>query len=440
MLKTKKLPRTLLAAAATLLAGPVLAQGLGNSPYSRLGLGEYTGNTGGVRQLGMGGTGLAAPNSGNVNELNPALLYYTPRTTWEAAFTAQVKSLSNASSSQRVANGTLGYLALAVPINKRWGAGIGLKPYSSVDYQATNTGIVNGDPNATAYKQYAGSGGLSEAYFASGFHILRDFNIGGSVSYFFGTIDQSTGTAIVTPTISAQQLVVENETLRYSDFLFRASAHYRHKFSDKLNLNLAGVQTFQANLRASRQRTAGQRDANGSALNTPVLLNDDAGHVLVPALTQLGLSLDNNSNWSASVDVSRQKWSEFRSFSLISTMPLVDTWRIAAGGEFTPDPGSVEHYFQRVTYRAGLSLSQLPYQPAGRHLYDGAAHWGFSFPLPTATTLESTVISLGFMYGIRGNTDYVSGAGGESNVREHYVRMQVGATLSNRWFIKRRLQ
>ena len=70
MLKNKKLPQALLTVAAALLAGPALGQGLGNSPYSRLGLGDYTSNTGGVRQLGMGGTGLAAPNSGNINELN----------------------------------------------------------------------------------------------------------------------------------------------------------------------------------------------------------------------------------------------------------------------------------------------------------------------------------------------------------------------------------
>jgi hypothetical protein len=67
-------------------------------------------------------------------------------------------------------------------------------------------------------------------------------------------------------------------------------------------------------------------------------------------------------------------------------------------------------------------------------------HWGFAFPLPTATALESTVISLAFLYGVRGNTDFLYGNGGASNVQEKYVRVQVGATLSNRWFIKRRLQ
>lgn len=442
MLTSKKLTGALLTAAATLLANAAWGQGLGNSPYSRLGLGDYMGNYGGVRQLGMGGTGLAAPNTGNVNELNPALLAYTPRTTWEAAFTAQTKTVSTAASSSQNGSGTLGYLALAVPLNKRWATAIGLKPYSAVDYSTNATGAVNGDPTSVALRQYQGTGGLSEAYFAHGIHVLRDLNIGGSASYLFGTIDQATSTAIATPTSAAQQLVVNKESLRYSDFLFRAAAHYRHKIGKNLNANLGAVHTFQGNLKASRVRTTQQQDANGALLTgtSVVSLSDDQGNVIVPALTQVGFTLDNGSNWTASVDASRQEWSKYQTFSLLSTAGLRNTLRGAIGGEFTPDPGSVDHYFQRVTYRVGLSVAQMPYAPLGQRLYDRAVHWGFAFPLPTATPLESTVISLAFVYGIRGNTDYLYGNNGSSNVREDYLRVQVGATLSNRWFIKRRLQ
>jgi hypothetical protein len=452
MLTTKKLSGALLTAAATLLAGSALGQGLGNSPYSRIGLGDPNGNYGGVRQLGMGGTGLAAPNTGNVNELNPALLVYAPRTTWEAAFTAQVKTVRNAAGSNVSGTGTLGYLALAVPLNKRWGGAIGLKPYSTVDYQASNVGVVNGDPTGIATRQYQGTGGLSEAYLATGIHVLRDLNIGGSASYLFGTITQSIGTAIYPfgtydpatrlPLNTTRQQIVDNEQLRYSDFLFRASAHYRHQFSKDFNLNLAAVQTFEGRLKANRERTTEQQDANGAVVSgtTTVQLASDDGYVTTPALSQLGLSLDNGRNWSFSIDAAHQQWSNFRTFSIVSSSGLSDTWRVATGGEFTPDPSSVEHYLQRVTYRAGLSVAQMPYAPLGNRLYDRAVHWGFSFPLPTATALESTVISLGFLYGVRGNTDYLYGNGGTSNVQEKYVRVQVGATLSNRWFIKRRLQ
>jgi hypothetical protein len=440
MLTTKKLSGALLTAAATLLAGSAAGQELGNSPYSRIGLGDAYGNYGGVRQLGMGGTGLAAPNTANVNDLNPALLVYTPRTTWEAAFTAQTKSIRNATTSSRSGTGTLGYLALAVPFNKRWGGSLGLRPYSAVDYQTTNLSTVNGDPYSQTLRRYNGTGGLSEAYFATGIHVLRDLNIGGSASYLFGTITQSIGTAIVAPNITTDQIVVDNERLRYSDFLFKASAHYRHQLNKDLNINAAAVHTFQARLQANRQRTTEQQDANGAAITPAVPLSDDNGSITVPSVTQVGLSLDNGRNWTFSVDGAYQQWSKFRTFSIVSASGLSDTWRVATGGEFTPDPGSVEHYFQRVTYRAGLSVAQMPYAPLGNRLYDRAVHWGFAFPLPTATALESTVISLAFLYGVRGNTDFLYGNGGVSNVQEKYVRVQVGATLSNRWFIKRRLQ
>jgi hypothetical protein len=100
----------------------------------------------------------------------------------------------------------------------------------------------------------------------------------------------------------------------------------------------------------------------------------------------------------------------------------------------------VDHYFQRVTYRAGISLAQMPYQPGGKTLYNRAVSWGFGFPLPTASALDATTISLAFTYGQRGNTDVLNSALGTSNVQESYIRGQLGITLNNRWFIKRRLQ
>jgi hypothetical protein len=157
-------------------------------------------------------------------------------------------------------------------------------------------------------------------------------------------------------------------------------------------------------------------------------------------LSQGGISVDNGRNYSISVDGGWQQWSKFQAFGDGPNTTLRDAWRVGAGGEFTPDPGSVQHYFQRVTYRVGLSVAQMPYRPGGQVLYDRAISWGFAFPLPTATALESTVMSLAFMYGVRGNTNYLFGSSGGSNVRENYLRAQLGVTLSNRWFIKRRLQ
>ena len=438
-LNDKNVGRLVLAGAVALAASGAQAQGLGNSPYSRLGIGEYYPNTGGVRQMGMGGVGLAAPNAVNVNDLNPALLYYTARTTFEAGFDGQYKTVKNATASTRTGSATLGYLALAVPLTRRWAASVGLRPLSAVDYETNALSNVEGAPNDFVLKQRQGTGGVSRAYLAQGVHVARDLNLGVTAAYVFGTVDETTGTTIRLADGTTSQKTVDRRHLHYSDFDFRAALHYRHKLGKDLRLNLAGVYTFQGNLGTRRIGTQERQDLNGAIVGAAIQTEDRNGTVVVPALAQVGLSLDNDKNWSASLDVSQQQWSKFSSFGTVET-PLRNTMRIGVGGEFTPDPGSVDHYLRRVNYRLGLNVGQMPYQPGGQMLYDRSLSWGFGFPLPTATPLEATAFSLAFTYGMRGNTSLIEASNGASNVQENYVKMTFGVTLNNRWFIKRRLQ
>lgn len=437
MLKNKKVKTMLLLVAAVGLNGSVAcAQGLGNSPYSRVGLGEYNANLGGVRQMGMGGVGLAAPNATNVNELNPALLYYTARTTFEAGYVGQYKTVKNATTSSRTGSGTLGYLALAVPLGTRWGAAVGLKPLSAVDYETNVVRQVTGDPTALVLIQRQGTGGVSEAYFAQGFHLNKSLSIGATASYVFGAVDETQGTTVQTASAGAGDKLVDRIHTRYSDFNFRAGVHYRHKVGKDLNLNLAGVYGFKSDIGARRTGTQERQYVNGALVAPAIQTDDEEGSVLMPALAQVGVSIDNDKNFSLSLDAAQQQWSDFRRFG-DADASLRNTLRFGLGGEFTPDPGSVEHYFRRVSYRAGVALAQLPYLSNGQTLYDRSVSWGFAFPLPSATPLEATTFSLAFTYGVRGNTETV---GSGSNVQENYIKGQFGVTLNNRWFIKRRLQ
>ena len=50
------------------------AQGTGNNPYSRIGLGDFQYLNGNVRNLGMGNTGVGYKGHYFINTLNPALL------------------------------------------------------------------------------------------------------------------------------------------------------------------------------------------------------------------------------------------------------------------------------------------------------------------------------------------------------------------------------
>ncbi|MBO0359746.1 hypothetical protein J0X19_17425 [Hymenobacter sp. BT186] len=418
------------------------AQRLGNSPYSRLGLGDTYSNTGGIRQSGMGGTGVAAPNGVQVNDLNPALLYYMNRTTWEVAVNGQYKTVQNNVQSQKTGSATLGYFALAVPLSTRWGAAIGLKPYSAVDFESVQMGTVENDPTTSVQSRYQGQGDLSEAYFAQGLRLAKGLSVGLTASYIFGSNDLTTSTQVGSTTANQ---VVSLDHIHYSDFKFRTGIHYRGKFSDKLNYNIGGVYGFQTKLNGERLLTQETQQANGSVLAGTVgdTLADETGYAVVPSLAQVGISIDNNRNWSFNVDASQQQWSKFQSFSerggLIG-VPLSNTLRMSAGGEFVPDPTSVDNYFKRVSYRAGVAVAQMPYRPGGQALYDRSVSWGFSLPV-SASPLESSTVNLSFTYGQRGNTDVrTTSTSTERNIKEEYIRAQLGISLNNRWFIKRRIE
>ncbi|GAA3937793.1 membrane protein [Hymenobacter algoricola] len=434
-----------------LAAAHTQGQGLGNSPYSRVGLGDFTGNVGGVRQQGMGGIGLAAPNTSNVNELNPAMLAYTTRTTYEAGFNALFRRLHTVSQSNRTGSASLAYLALAVPLSKNWGAAVGLKPFTSVDFEAnTQAAVINDPDKAISFVNEQGKGGLSEAYLSQGYRIGKGFSVGATASYVFGSIDLSTSTAVVKPTDITENItrVVRREQLHYSDFAFRGAAHYRSKITEKLNYNLAGVYSFQTDLSGTRSLTQDREDVTGFKLPFDQMMElvDQKGKAIIPALTQVGISLDNNRNWSANLDVAQQQWSKYRAFSgSATTATLSNTLRVGVGGEYTPDATAVENYFKRVTYRVGLTAAQMPYQPNGQMIYDRSVSWGFAFPLPSATPLDATVIGLAFTYGQRGNKDTyllndAQGTRTVNNVKDDYLKLQLGVTLNNRWFIKRQIE
>ena len=316
---------------------------------------------------------------------------------------------------------------------------MGLKPLSAVDYESNTLQTVVGDPTAQSLKQYKGAGGVSEAYLGQGVRITKALTLGFTASYVFGVVDETVGTSLLLANSTTTETSLDRIHTRYSDFAFRAGAHYRQKLVKELSMNLGAVYSFSHNLKGQQTVTQERVNGVGTLIGAASTISDGRGSTYVPTLAQAGISFDNNKNWSLNFDVAQQQWSKFRSFS--NTGPaLSDTWRFGLGGEFSPDPGSVEHYFQRVSYRAGLSFAQLPYQPGGKTLYDRSVSWGFGFPLPTATALDATTISLAFTYGMRGNTDVLNPVAGTSNVQENYIRGQLGVTLNNRWFIKRRLQ
>ncbi|WP_207433742.1 hypothetical protein [Sabulibacter ruber] len=422
------------------------AQQLSNSPYSRFGVGDLVHGTGSIRNAGMGQAGVASANGALINDMNPALLYYNNLVTFEAAVASELKRLSDKNTSQVDGTANLGYISLAIPLSRRWTTAIGLKPYSRVNYSTIlSTPVPGAENTVTAFTQYTGTGGLNEVYFAHGIRIANGLTGGISGSYLFGTIDRQASTILVDTQdeTSALQKTLIHTTTRYNGLMFKGGLHYRKKLSDKANLGVGASYTAKANISTDRQVAQERRFLDESLISS--LVSDSLeGYTTLPQMLQVGLTYDNNKNWSVVADYSMTKGSDFRGFSLEKEggrQELGDGYRVGAGTEFTPDAGSVSSYFKRVTYRFGgyygnsqiNALASGSSAVTGHDLQDVGLTLGFTLPLgrgvrpPDYTqSLLSTSFTVGQL------------EGKDSGLKEQYFRVNVGITFNNRWFIKRR--
>lgn len=420
--------RVLVGFAALCLAHTTQAQLISNTPYSRYGIGEINENYGNIRTAGMAGVGVSAANSYQVNTSNPALLYYNSITNFDMGIAGQVKRVSNETGSQVDGNGNLHNLSLAVPVTKRWSAAAGLRPFSTVNYEATISDAVEGNPAATIFRQYVGSGGLSEVYFGHGVKIVGGLTVGGSASYIFGNTSSESASTVSDPSqelVDSERVSVVNRTT-YGGFLFRAGANYRQKLNDKLFLSAGGVYSFNSELDAERKLSYERRtQAN------PVLGDSAESSVTLPSNYRIGFSVDNGSNLTLAADFASYKWSDFKNFEGQND-GLRDSYRVAVGGEYTPDANAIDSYFKRIMYRGGVYYSQTPYELNGEGISDKGVTAGAMFPIGISTIYDLYQLNISIGYGQRGTTD--SGL-----VKEDYFQFGLGFTVNSRWFIKRRV-
>jgi hypothetical protein len=425
--------RVLIGFAALCLAHTAQAQLISNTPYSRYGLGEINENYGNIRTAGMAGVGISAANSYQPNTSNPALLYYNSITNFDMGIAGQLKKVSSATGSQLDGNGNLHNLSLAVPVSKRWSAAGGLRPFSTVNYEVLVSNQVEGNPQATIFREYVGEGGLSEAYFAHGVRIAGGLTVGGSASYIFGNIANESGSTVNDPEQQGadRTRVTVIDRTSYKDFLFRAGVNYRQKLSDKLFVGAGAVYSFETELEADRKITYERRTQTGSVLDRTTSPDSVEGSITIPASLRAGISIDNGSNLTVAADFSSYQWSKYKDLDG-SNAGLQDSYRIALGAEYTPEPNAIDSYLKRIMYRGGLHYGETPYELNGERIKDMGVTAGATLPIGRSTLYDLYQLNVSLGYGQRGTTD-------NGLVKEDYFQFGLGFSVNSRWFIKRRI-
>lgn len=405
---------------------PGYGQGLGNSPYTVLGVGEPY-SDGFASSLASGGAGVSSSNGIHINNLNPALWVRNRYTTYEFGAISQYKQISSPTARQRDFGANIGYLALSLPAAPKWAIGMSLKPYSFVDFESRTGGKVP-DTIYDTYYYYSGKGAINKASLTNAFLLGKYVSVGLEASYLFGNVRRASESQLFIGD-GRDYLVSRTERNSYSDFAFRAGTAVRIplKKNNKLNLNLGGTYSFGTDLKA-RQTTRFELSQNSYPVGSADTLSDNAkGGIHLPSQYRIGASLEWPYKLTLAVDYEKQNWSQYRSFAN-SNDGLSNAGRMHMGLEYIPRITSTR-YFNLVEYRLGFSHGQMPYSPVGQNLKDSNISAGASFPIGRG----GNSFTLSLVGGQRG-------AVGPQSIKERYGRVVLGLTLVDAsWFVKQKI-
>jgi long-subunit fatty acid transport protein len=394
------------------------------SPFSAFGIGEYYGNSLAHNQ-GMAGVGISNPQYYYLNNKNPALLVFNNLTVFESGIVAENRTLKNDIASEKNGSGNINYLAFGFPVKRgRWSTSTGLMPYTNVNYKLNYTDDITGSPNKVAVAE-SGDGGINQVFWSNGVALNKTFSLGARINYLFGAINNTYANAV----IGTQQDIVFVPTVYeryyYKDFNLSTgfSFHKDSLFKKNYRLNIGLTYDFSSNAKTSYYAQVERYVAN--RLIDSVAIASLSGSVTLPQTLGAGISFSKGDQITIGCDVMYLDYAQFRDFR--GENPVGQgAWRVAVGGEVTPDVTSLGSYLKRVTYRTGVSMDQYPYLVNGNTLKDFGINFGLSLPVGRISSVD-----IGVKFGKRG--DLVL-----NKIEENYVKLYFGVTFNDQWFIKRR--
>ncbi|SMG43267.1 hypothetical protein SAMN05661096_03005 [Marivirga sericea] len=402
-----------------------------SSPYSAYGIGILS-EKGYVSNNGMGNAGIAYQSPWFIPVLNPALLGGQRFTSFEAGLSVSQNNISDEVTRFTQINGGLKYAALAFPIVPgKYGISVALRPLSSKKYdisRGSSTQIM--DPQAATSK-FEGEGTISQFSLANGWNITKNIAVGVEANYNFGNLtDRTIYEDIINEgdTIEIPYLISAQYTDNFSDFSFVFGTNFTKKLGENF-LSLGVTYDLQANLSTTRNSflqllSAAETPLRAEATDNSFLESDREGTTVVPQKISAGLSYMKQNAWAILADFSYQDWSAYNSFG-VSDNNFGEQLKLNVGGEFTPNAASGTKYFERVTYRAGLNISNGPLVINSNSINSFGITFGTSLPISNISN-----VNLAFEVGQRGTLL-------DNLVQENYLNFNLSFTFNDRWFLRR---
>lgn len=407
--------RTILSAAfAVLLPLTLAAQSNTNSPYSYFGLGEFD-LAGYGKTSGMGGVAYGIRTPSFVNHLNPASYagFDSLRVVLDVAASGKVSWLRASNDGRSAFNGNIKRIALGLRLYKAWAVSLGMTPFTNVGYQVNAKEPVVGRSDEYSVATYSGDGGLSRLYFGTSIRPFGGFSVGANVSMLFGYINKTKITS------HGQLDGTWTEKYRYKPrtaLLFDFGAQYAIGLPGSSRLTLGLVGGLSSGLRMAKYYSVFMGAEGDEEMR-------DMERFYLPLRLGGGLAF-NSKRWTFAADYETQRWADVA--KLNRTTRYVNSHRAALGASFCPNYYLGRNLFQRMTYQAGLHYERTHLSFQG--LRSDAYGVTVGVDMPFRQQLSS--LSLSVDAGIKGRAY-------KDMIRETYIRLNMGISFSDFWFLKR---
>jgi len=396
-----------------------------NSPYSRFGMGELAPRKS-TYNFSMGGIANAISSPQHVNPYNPAANagLDTLSFVFDGGIVSMFGNVTSDELSRKTNFATLGYLLFGFPISKRIKASVGLTPYSNVGYKVVDDEIVENIGRTGFY--FEGTGGANEFFLGTSLLIHKNLSVGLRTSYMFGKSVRAS--AVFFPdSIGLINTRVDNH-VDVGDLYFDFGFQYQKLLNNGMTLGVGGIFAPSQNISAERKylvRSFFSTAIGIESFRDTIDYDFRRGDIVIPEKYGLGIMLKNKQKWMIGADVDWQNWSKFKAFGVQDS--LVNDFQVSVGGEYFPSDRSIDGYWKKVKYRAGFRYHETYLFLRDTHIKDFGISFGFGFPLPRSLTTLNLGIEIG-KYGTTENNLY----------QNNYIKINLGVSVWERWFVKRK--
>jgi len=400
------------------------AQSTNSSPYSFFGIGDQA-KIKTVEEIAMGQMGGALDSEYQLSFTNPASYSSLLWTTYVFSGGNKYINIDDGTNQQSSSAASLTYIAMGIPIRGNQGLAFGIQLNTSVGYSLLSQ-TFNDENVLVQTNLFSGEGGTNRVFLGYGYKLPYNLKFGVEVAYLFGGVENS----ILNRRLGVQ-LASKFKTESYvKGFNYKFGTQYSKRIKGNLDLKLGVALELAYDLEENGDQYFYTLNNSENAIEIPVSVDNYMANINTPLKTILSAGVGEQNKWFFGVDYSFQDAIQFEGgiYDVPNNYEYINSSLISLGGFYTPKFNSISNYWQRVTYRAGVSYKNLGLMVNETEIDDYGMSFGVSLPMG----LRLSNINLGFEIGKRGETT-------GNLVKENYYNFRLSLSLNDKWFRKQKI-